>query len=121
MCAYGILVPQLPWAAIGVVWLYALAWMVVIDLVKLLYVRIQDGRDERGAGLIPADRGGAGDVNYTKKLMVEPGAKVRLAKFDPGLARQARGREAAVKELEAARTSSATCSARCTATTAIRC
>ena len=58
MCAYGILVPQLPWAAIGAVWLYALAWMVVIDLVKLLYVRIQDGREAREAVLHQPIAGG---------------------------------------------------------------
>jgi H+-transporting ATPase len=51
MCAYGILVPRLPWAAIGAVWLYAIAWMVVIDLVKLLYLRIEEHRDAVGAGM----------------------------------------------------------------------
>jgi H+-transporting ATPase len=45
MCAYGILVPQLPWALIGVVWAYALVWMIVIDAVKLVYVRLEDRRD----------------------------------------------------------------------------
>ena len=58
MCAFGILVPQLPWTAIGAVWLYALAWMVVIDLVKLLYVRIQDGREAREAVLHQPIAGG---------------------------------------------------------------
>jgi H+-transporting ATPase len=58
MCAYGILVPQLPWAAIGAVWLYALAWMVVLDVVKLIYVRIQDARDARGAVLRQPIAGG---------------------------------------------------------------
>jgi H+-transporting ATPase len=58
MCAYGFLVPQLPWEAIGAVWLYALVWMVVIDLVKLLYVRIEDGREARSAVLRQPIAGG---------------------------------------------------------------
>jgi H+-transporting ATPase len=45
MCAYGVLVPQPPWALIGVVWAYALVWMIVIDAVKLVYVRLEDRRD----------------------------------------------------------------------------
>ena len=64
MCA-GILVPQLPWAAIGAVWLYALAWMVVIDLVKLLYVPHPDGREARKPSSTSRSPG-ASDVNYTK-------------------------------------------------------
>ncbi|MEA1951363.1 MAG: plasma-membrane proton-efflux P-type ATPase, partial [Planctomycetota bacterium] len=35
MCGFGWLVPQLPWALIGVVWVYNLAWMVVQDFVKM--------------------------------------------------------------------------------------
>jgi H+-transporting ATPase len=45
MCAFGILVPELPWSLIGVVWLYVLVWMVVIDLVKLVYYGIWTRRD----------------------------------------------------------------------------
>ena len=45
MCAYGVLVPQLPWNLVGIVWLYCLAWMVVTDLAKLLYYRALDRRD----------------------------------------------------------------------------
>ena len=29
MCAYGVLVPQLPWLMIGVVWAYVLVWTLV--------------------------------------------------------------------------------------------
>ncbi|ARQ02291.1 plasma-membrane proton-efflux P-type ATPase [Pseudorhodoplanes sinuspersici] len=39
ICGFGILMPKLPWAAVLGVWIYCLVWMVVIDLVKLLYVR----------------------------------------------------------------------------------
>ncbi|WP_295428673.1 plasma-membrane proton-efflux P-type ATPase [uncultured Thiodictyon sp.] len=45
MCAFGVLVPQLPWDLIGIVWVYCLAWMVVIDGVKLIYYRVLDRRD----------------------------------------------------------------------------
>jgi len=40
-------------------------------------------------------------VNFTKKLLVEPGAKVRLAKFDPAYHGKHGDEQAAVKELEA--------------------
>ena len=53
MCGYGILVPQLPWAAIGGVWLYELVWMIVLDVVKLLYVRHR-GRAAHARGVRPA-------------------------------------------------------------------
>ena len=45
MCAFGVLVPQLPWLMIGLVWAYVLVWMVVLDVVKLAYFRIVDRRD----------------------------------------------------------------------------
>ncbi|MFB1486002.1 MULTISPECIES: plasma-membrane proton-efflux P-type ATPase [unclassified Thiocapsa] len=51
MCAYGILVPQLPWSLIGIVWVYVLIWMVVTDVVKLIYYRIQDQREAAGLRL----------------------------------------------------------------------
>jgi H+-transporting ATPase len=37
MCAYGVLVPALPWALIGVVWVYVLAWTILTDVVKLIF------------------------------------------------------------------------------------
>ena len=51
MCAYGILVPRLPWSLIGIVWLYCLVWMVVTDVVKLIYYKVQDRRDATQARL----------------------------------------------------------------------
>ncbi|WP_283094134.1 plasma-membrane proton-efflux P-type ATPase [Gluconobacter albidus] len=36
LCVFGILVPALPWIMIGVVWIYALIWMVIIDLIKIV-------------------------------------------------------------------------------------
>ena len=37
MCAYGVLVPALPWALIGVVWVYVIAWTILTDVVKLIF------------------------------------------------------------------------------------
>jgi H+-transporting ATPase len=44
MCAYGVLVPALPWLMIGLVWAYVLVWMVVMDIVKLGYFRFATRR-----------------------------------------------------------------------------
>ncbi len=44
MCGFGWFVSALPWTIIGLVWLYMLAWVVVLDWVKLaLYSRMQQG------------------------------------------------------------------------------
>jgi H+-transporting ATPase len=37
MCAFGILVPALPWSLVGIVWAYVLVWTILTDLVKLAY------------------------------------------------------------------------------------
>jgi len=37
MCAYGVLVPSLPWTLIGVVWVYVIAWTILTDVVKLIF------------------------------------------------------------------------------------
>ncbi|MFA0812527.1 plasma-membrane proton-efflux P-type ATPase [Microbulbifer epialgicus] len=43
MCGFGWLVPAIPWHIIGLVWLYMILWMFILDLVKkLLYRRLQD-------------------------------------------------------------------------------
>lgn len=44
LCAFGVLVPALPWLMIGLVWAYVLVWMVLMDLVKLAYFRIAERR-----------------------------------------------------------------------------
>lgn len=44
ICAFGILVPALPWLMIGLVWAYVLIWMVVIDFVKQIYFKIIERR-----------------------------------------------------------------------------
>jgi H+-transporting ATPase len=42
MVGFGWFVPAIPWTIIGLVWLYMLVWMVVLDLVKLaLYRRLR--------------------------------------------------------------------------------
>jgi H+-transporting ATPase len=45
ICGFGILVPELPWPAVGAVWVYSLAWMVVIDIAKLVYIRAAERRE----------------------------------------------------------------------------
>jgi H+-transporting ATPase len=42
MCGFGWFVTALPWPLIGLVWLYMLIWMIVLDVVKLaLYRRLR--------------------------------------------------------------------------------
>lgn len=42
LCGLGIFVTQIPWIIIGMVWIYLLVWMVVLDLIKLaVYSRIK--------------------------------------------------------------------------------
>jgi H+-transporting ATPase len=40
ICAYGVLVPALPWQLIGVVWVYVIAWTILTDFVKLIFLRV---------------------------------------------------------------------------------
>jgi H+-transporting ATPase len=35
MCAFGWLVPELPWGLIGLVWVYNIVWMLIQDVVKV--------------------------------------------------------------------------------------
>ena len=42
ICAYGLLMPKLSWQAIAAVWVYCLAWVVVLDAAKLLYFRFAE-------------------------------------------------------------------------------
>jgi H+-transporting ATPase len=44
MTGFGWLVPQLPWRDIGWIWVYNLAWMVVLDLAKLGSNRLMEHR-----------------------------------------------------------------------------
>ena len=37
LCAYGVLVPALPWELIGVVWAYVIVWTILTDIVKLIF------------------------------------------------------------------------------------
>lgn len=45
LCAFGFLMPALPWFLIGVVYVYCLVWTVIMDWVKLAYWRAMDRRD----------------------------------------------------------------------------
>ena len=52
MCAYGVLVPALPWGMIGVVWAYVIVWTILTDIVKLIFNAIYAKR-ERVVPLLP--------------------------------------------------------------------
>jgi H+-transporting ATPase len=44
ICGLGWFVPAIPWTIIGLVWVYMLIWIVVLDVVKLaLYRRLRQG------------------------------------------------------------------------------
>jgi H+-transporting ATPase len=46
ICGFGWFVTALPWTVIGLIWLYMLAWMFVLDWVKLaLYSHIRPGAE----------------------------------------------------------------------------
>jgi H+-transporting ATPase len=49
ICYFGVLVEPIPPIAILGVWIYCLLWMVVLDLLKLLYWRVVDRRDAEAA------------------------------------------------------------------------
>jgi len=44
MTGFGWLVPKLPWALIGVVWIYNLVWMVGMDIIKIGLYRLLENR-----------------------------------------------------------------------------
>jgi hypothetical protein len=42
ICGFGWFVPAIPWTIFGMVWLYMLAWMIALDLIRLaLYSRLR--------------------------------------------------------------------------------
>jgi H+-transporting ATPase len=51
ICGFGVLMPKLDWMAIAAVWAYCLAWMVVIDIVKVFYFRHFDDNEAQMRGL----------------------------------------------------------------------
>jgi H+-transporting ATPase len=51
ICGFGILMPKLDWSAIAAVWAWCLVWMVVIDIVKLIYLRHAADHDAHLRGL----------------------------------------------------------------------
>jgi H+-transporting ATPase len=44
MCAFGWLVPALPWKLIGYVWVYVIVWMIIQDLLKLVLYALMENR-----------------------------------------------------------------------------
>jgi polyferredoxin len=49
MCAFGILVPTLPWTLIGIVWAYVIVWTILTDLVKLAFNHFTRSQISAGA------------------------------------------------------------------------
>ncbi|MCP4625770.1 MAG: plasma-membrane proton-efflux P-type ATPase [bacterium] len=46
MCAFGWLVPVIPWRLIGLVWAYMIVWVFVLDLAKLCIYRMVEHRSQ---------------------------------------------------------------------------
>jgi H+-transporting ATPase len=53
MAGFGWLIPAVPWELIGWVWAYNLAWMLLLDLIKLGVYRYLDRRMQRGSLFSP--------------------------------------------------------------------
>jgi len=49
MCGFGILVPQISWKLIGLVWIYLIAWLFVIGLVRIAIDHVIENRSARRA------------------------------------------------------------------------
>jgi H+-transporting ATPase len=52
LCGFGLLVPTLSWSLIGLVWVYNLAWMLVLEIAKLAVYRELDRRAAGGTTFI---------------------------------------------------------------------
>ncbi len=44
MCGFGWFVPEIPWALVGLVWIYNIVWVFVLDIAKLVTYRILEHR-----------------------------------------------------------------------------
>ncbi|AJY47666.1 plasma-membrane proton-efflux P-type ATPase [Martelella endophytica] len=49
MCGFGILVPQIPWLTIGLVWIYLLVWLFIIGGVRIGIDHVLENRSARRA------------------------------------------------------------------------
>ncbi|TCT42884.1 plasma-membrane proton-efflux P-type ATPase [Martelella mediterranea] len=49
MCGFGVLVPQISWKLIGLVWIYLIAWLFVIGLVRIAIDHVIENRSARRA------------------------------------------------------------------------
>ncbi|WP_174801590.1 plasma-membrane proton-efflux P-type ATPase [Martelella limonii] len=49
MCGFGILVPKIPWLLIGLVWLYLIAWLFVLGVVRIAIDNMLENRSARRA------------------------------------------------------------------------
>ncbi len=52
LCGFGLLVPALSWSLIGLVWVYNLAWMLVLEMAKLAVYGELDRRASAGTAFL---------------------------------------------------------------------
>jgi len=71
LCAFGILVPALPWWLIGVVWAYNLVWMFLQDLAKLV---VQHEFSQRAATATPFLARLKQPLHWSPRRRAAPGA-----------------------------------------------
>jgi len=89
----GFIVEELAPVDIAKIWAYDLAWLVIIDLVKIAIIRIQDGPDDGGASVnstmsrnsFHGRRSGSkifsvGGSEYKKSGAVRPSRSMRVSK-----------------------------------------
>ncbi|AMM86643.1 plasma-membrane proton-efflux P-type ATPase [Martelella sp. AD-3] len=49
MCGFGIIVPEIPWKLIGLVWVYLIVWLFIIGLVRIGIDHVLENRSARRA------------------------------------------------------------------------
>jgi len=86
LCAYGVLVPALPWEFIGLVWAYNIAWMFVQDLAKLAIYRELAQRAAKATLFL---------ARLTTRLHASGGRRTRFASPTPQGGNASSGHEAA--------------------------
>lgn len=85
LCAYGVLVPALPWELIGLVWGYNLAWMFVQDLAKILIYRELEQRAAKATPFLArlTERLNAPQTRAAPAVSAAPVAAVQGARHAP--------------------------------------
>ena len=70
ICAYGILVPALTWTGIGLVWIYNIVWMFVLDVIKVAMHGVVERRRARGGliGLVRRSLDSYGGLHHHRRV-----------------------------------------------------